>query len=223
MLRPSTYPRSRSPCAMGSKDATPSELDSSDKYPTLGTFVGGCASAARGATSRLKTSMTIHRTVLHHMIVTSCHFRADRFSSRRRTHRSAAGASIASPGPLKRVVGRLLRRRQLRNAKLLPTLLSVPQIVLRLLVEPTLGGRTKGNGKTNRHLGADPGTAIQNGGQGLAAYSQSFCGLRNGEAKWLKAKGLDDLARMRWIVHTHRYSLSDSLRSRRHQHPYRRT
>src|SRR3989442_751118 len=141
----------------------------------------------------------------------------------RLTHRSAAGASNASPGPLKRIVGRLPRRRKLRNPKLLSALLSVPEVVLRLLVEPTLGGRAKGNGKTDRHLGADSGTAIQNGRQGLAAYSQSFCGLRNGEAKWLKAKGLDDLARMRWIVHTHRYSLRDSLRNRRHQHPYRRT
>src|SRR3989442_13426491 len=86
----------------------------------------------------------------------------------RRTHRSAAGASNASPGPLKRIVGRLPRRRKLRNPKLLSALLSVPEVVLRLLVEPTLGGRTKGNGKTDRHLGADPGTAIQNGGQGLA-------------------------------------------------------
>ena len=68
---------------------------------------------------------------------------------------------------------------------MLSTLLSVPEVVLRLLVEPTLGGRTKGNGKTDRHLGADPGTAIQNGGQGLAAYSQRFCRLRNGDAKWL--------------------------------------
>src|SRR2546425_9091087 len=89
------------------------------------------------------------------------------------------------PRSAERVVGRLLRRRQLRNPKLLSTLLSVPEVVLRLLVEPTLGGRTKGNGKTDRHLGADPGTAIQNGGQGLAAYSQRFCRLRNGDGKWL--------------------------------------
>ena len=99
---------------------------------------------------------------------------------------------------------RRLRRRKLRHPKLLPTQLSVPEVVLRLLVKPTLGGRAKGNRKTDRHLGANPGTAIQNGGQGLAAYSQSFRGLRHGEAEWLKAKGFDDLARMRWIMHTHR-------------------
>ena len=103
-------------------------------------------------------------------------------------------------------VGRLLRRRELRNPKLLPTLLGVPKVVLRLLVEPTLCGGAKGNGKTDRHLRADSSTAIQNGRKGLAAYSQSFCGLRNGDAEWLKAKSLNDLSRMRWIVHTHRYS-----------------
>src|SRR3990172_4697338 len=100
-------------------------------------------------------------------------------------------------------VGRLLRRRELHNQKLLPTLLGVPEVVLRLLVEPTLGGGAKGNGKADCHLRADPGTAIQNGRKGLTAYSQSFCGSRNGDAKWLKAKSLDDLSRMRWVVHTH--------------------
>src|SRR5713226_5974141 len=77
MLRPARYPSSRSPCAMGSKEANPNELDSSDKYPILGTFVGGCASAARGAASRLRMSMTIHPTVLHHMIVSSRQLHAD--------------------------------------------------------------------------------------------------------------------------------------------------
>jgi hypothetical protein len=48
-------------------------------------------------------------------------------------------------------------------------------------------------------------------------------GLRNGDAERLKTKGLNDLARMRWIVHTHRDSLSDSPRNRRRQHPCQRT
>src|SRR5713101_8395649 len=52
MLRPSRYPSSRSPCAMGSKEANPNNLDSYDKYPTLGSFVGGCAPAASGASIR---------------------------------------------------------------------------------------------------------------------------------------------------------------------------
>jgi len=42
----------------------------------------------------------------------------------------------------------------------------------------------------------------QNGRQGLAALlPKAFCGLRNGEASGSRPKGLDDLARMRWIVH----------------------
>src|SRR3990172_4644146 len=133
-------------------------------------------------------------------------------------------SSDASPGPVERVVGRLLRRRQLRNSKLLPTLLGVPEIVLRLLVEPALGGRPKGNRKTDRHLWADPGPAIQNGGQGLTADSKRFCSLRDGDAKWLQTKALDDLARMGRVVHTHRrYSLSDSPRNRRRPLPCQRT
>ena len=50
------------------------------------------------------------------------------------------------------------------------------------------------------------GTAIQNRRKGLTAYSQSFCGLRNDDAEWLKAKRLDDLSRMSRVVHTRRYS-----------------
>jgi hypothetical protein len=76
----------------------------------------------------------------------------------------------------------------------------VPKVVLRLLVQPTLGGGAKGNGKTDRHISADPGAAIQNGRKGLAADSQRLCGMRNGNAEWLKAKGLDDLSRMRWVM-----------------------
>jgi len=117
-------------------------------------------------------------------------------------HRFNAGFMRRSD--LERAVGRLLRRRKPGNSKSLPTPLRVPEVVLRLLVEPTLGGRAKGNGKADRHLRADSGTAIQNGGQRLPAYPQGFCGLRDRQAKWLKTKGLDDLARMRWIVHTHR-------------------
>jgi len=104
------------------------------------------------------------------------------------------------PRRVERWVGRPLRRREPRNPKLLSTLLGVPKVVLRLLVEPTLGGGAKGDGKTDRHLRANPRTAIQNGRKGLAAYSQSICSVRNGDAEWLKAKSLDDLSRMRWVV-----------------------
>jgi hypothetical protein len=62
---------------MGSQVANPNGLDSSDQYPTLGTFVGGWASAVRGAASRLRMSLTIHPTVLPHMIVSSRQLHAD--------------------------------------------------------------------------------------------------------------------------------------------------
>ena len=117
-------------------------------------------------------------------------------------HRFNAGFMRRSD--LERAVGRLLRRRKPGNSKSLPTPLRVPEVVLRLLGEPTLGGRAEGTGKTDRHLRADPGTVVQNGGQGLAAHSKRFGGLRDRDAEWLEAQRLDDLARMRWIVHSHR-------------------
>src|SRR2546428_5799007 len=82
-------------------------------------------------------------------------------------------------GASRRSGARFLRRHELRNPKLLPALLGVPKVVLRLLVEPTLGGGAKGHGKTDCHLRADPSTAIQNGREGLTTYSQSLRGLRN--------------------------------------------
>src|SRR5438093_6671943 len=93
MLCPARYPRSRSPWAMGSKEANPNELDSSDKYPTLGTFIGGCASAARGTASRLRMSMTIHPAVLRHMIVSSRQSHADLLLSREAERQDSGAAN----------------------------------------------------------------------------------------------------------------------------------
>ncbi len=42
----------------------------------------------------------------------------------------------------------------------------MPQVILGLLIEPALGRGGKRNGQADRHLGADPRTAIQNGGKG---------------------------------------------------------
>ena len=52
--------------------------------------------------------------------------------------------------------------RELGNPKALTPLFCMPKIVLHLLVEPTLGGRPKSNGKANSHFRANTGTAIQN-------------------------------------------------------------
>src|SRR4030095_13579106 len=73
MVRPSSYSSPRSPCARGSKEANPNELDSSDKYPTLTTFVGCCACAASGAASRLRVNVTMHPMALRHIVVSSRH------------------------------------------------------------------------------------------------------------------------------------------------------
>ena len=111
---------------------------------------------------------------------------------------------------------RLLCRGKLSNPKLLATPFRMPKIILRLLIEPAFSGRSKRNGKTNGHLGTDTGPAVQNGGERLAANAKGLRGLRDAHAQGFKAKGFDDLARMRGVMHTHCDALfSDNPRNRR--------
>ena len=78
--------------------------------------------------------------------------------------------------------------------------------------------------KGERPSRTDTGPAIQNGRERLAADAKGLRGPRDAHAQGLKAKGFDDLARMRGIVHTHRDALfSDDPRNRRNQRPSQRT
>lgn len=101
-------------------------------------------------------------------------------------------------------------------------LLGVPQVILSLLIEPTLCRGVERHGQADGHLGTDARAAIQNGGKGLAADPQRLGCLRDIHAERFQAQGLDDRSRVGWIVHAHRDDLSSgSPRNQRHQRPCR--
>src|SRR5712691_5217044 len=75
---PSTHPSSRSLCRNASTWCGLSEGDVTPRKPIRGTFPACCASAASGAASRLRVSVTMHQTVLHHIVISSQRPHADR-------------------------------------------------------------------------------------------------------------------------------------------------
>src|SRR5882672_7018824 len=75
---PSTHPSSRSLCRNASSRGGLSEGDVTPRKPIRGTFPACCASAASGAASRLRVSVTMHQTVLHHIVISSQRPHADR-------------------------------------------------------------------------------------------------------------------------------------------------
>jgi len=64
--------------------------------------------------------------------------------------------------------------RQPHHAQPLAMLLRVPEVVLCLLVQPTLGGGTKGDRKAHSHLRADASSTVQDGGESLAADAEGL-------------------------------------------------
>src|SRR3990172_4362213 len=79
----------------------------------------------------------------------------------------------------------------------------MPQVVLRLLIDPAFCGGIKGDRKANSHLRADVGPAIKDSGQRFPADTESLCRFGHSEAKRFETKRLDDLSGMWWIVHSH--------------------
>src|SRR5437660_11815469 len=75
---PSTHPSSRSLCRNASRWDGLSEGDVTPRKPIRGTFPACCASAASVAASRLRVSVTMHQTVLHHIVISSQRPHADR-------------------------------------------------------------------------------------------------------------------------------------------------
>src|SRR3990172_8955266 len=78
----------------------------------------------------------------------------------------------------------------------------MPQVILRLLIDPAFCGGIKGNRKANSHLRADAGPTIQNSGQRFPANAQSVCRLGYSETKRIETKSLDDFSGVWWIVHS---------------------
>src|SRR5262249_22572853 len=77
MFRPSTYPRSRSPCRKASMRGAKAEEEPGMSSPSRGTFAACCAEDVSGAVSRLRMSVTIHPMVLPHIVISSRQPHAD--------------------------------------------------------------------------------------------------------------------------------------------------
>src|SRR2546426_494570 len=71
MVRPSTYPRSRSPCRKASRREATAETELGMSSPSRGTCAADCAWDVSGAASRLRTSVTRTPTALYHIILSS--------------------------------------------------------------------------------------------------------------------------------------------------------
>src|SRR5262245_28537157 len=80
----------------------------------------------------------------------------------------------------------------------------MPQVVLRLLVEPALRRGPEGDREAHGHLRRDAGTAVEDAGERLAADTQGLRRLCNRDAERLQAEGADDFAGVRGVVHAHR-------------------
>ncbi len=93
--------------------------------------------------------------------------------------------------------------RQLSNIQGTTLLFGMPQIVLRLLVEPALRRSIKRDRKPNSHLRADPGSSIEDGRQRFSTYTQAVRRFGYGNAERFQAQLSDDLARVRGIMHQH--------------------
>ena len=131
-----------------------------------------------------------------------------------------------SRGARKSSLSHFLRplHRELGNTKLFAVLLSVPQVVLGLLIEPALSRGAERNGQANGHLRADTSAAIENGRQGFSADPQRLRCVRDSYTKWVQAQALDNFPGVGGIVHPHVDDLaSDNLRNQPHPRLSRQT
>jgi hypothetical protein len=102
---------------------------------------------------------------------------------------------------------------QFRHVEPLPVSFGVPEVVLKLLIEPALGAGVESDGETDRHLRADTRAAAQNAGQSFAAHAQRPRDFRYGHVQGLQAKRLEHLTGLWRIMHFHN-GLSGSFHSR---------
>jgi hypothetical protein len=80
----------------------------------------------------------------------------------------------------------------------------MPQIVLKLLVEPAFGAGVEGDGEADGHFGADAGAGVENRGQSFSADAQGSGGLSDGQVQGCQAQCFKDLSGVRWVMHLHR-------------------
>jgi hypothetical protein len=79
----------------------------------------------------------------------------------------------------------------------------LPQVVLKLLIEPALGTGIERNGEPDGHFRADARATIKYTGKRFAAYSQRSRSLGDGQIQRFQAQSLKNLTRVRRIMHFH--------------------
>ncbi len=85
-------------------------------------------------------------------------------------------------------------RRQPSHLQSLRLSLRLPEVVLYLLVEPTLGAGIESFTQPDRHSGADPGTAIEQGGKSLSRNSERFRRFGHREPERFDAEFVQDFS-----------------------------
>ena len=94
-----------------------------------------------------------------------------------------------------------LRGGELPHAQALPRPFRTPEIVLQLLLEPTLGGGVERDRQANRHFGTDAGPSVEDGRQRVPAHVQRCRSLGDGQLQGHQAEFTKDLSGVRRVVH----------------------
>jgi len=69
-----------------------------------------------------------------------------------------------------------------------PVLFRVPEVILKLLVEPAFSAGVKGHRETDRHLRADTRTPVKNARQRLPTHAERPRGVRDGQVQGFQAQ-----------------------------------
>jgi predicted nuclease of restriction endonuclease-like (RecB) superfamily len=134
-----------------------------------------------------------------------------------RLARARRPAHIYGSGP-----SRLLTsgRRQSRHVEPRPVSFRVPEVILKLLVEPAFSAGAEGDRETDRHLRADTRTPVKNTRQRLPTHAERPRGVRNGQVQGFQAQLPEHLTGVRRIMHLHGH-LNGNPRSLRDLRPSR--
>ena len=108
-------------------------------------------------------------------------------------------------------------RRQSRHVEPRPVSFRVPEVILKLLVEPAFSAGAEGHRETDRHLRADTRTPVKYARQRLPTHAERPRGVRDGQVQGLP----EHLTGVRRIMHLHGH-LNGNLRNLRDLCPSRR-
>jgi hypothetical protein len=99
------------------------------------------------------------------------------------------------------------RRWEMLHLDRIGSLLGLPQIILQLQLQPALRRAPEPFGQPNRHVGGNSRTTIEQRRERAPRDAEALSGGRYRQLQRIEAQLLDDLARMRRVVHArHRFS-----------------